>query len=116
MSGLDDILNNGHKGKLPEEMLQAYLEGKLGPEQQHEVEKWLAEEGMESDAVEGLKELPAREAKQLVDRLNYDLRHELGKKTRRHSAIKDNQWAWLAILIVLMLCVLGFVVIKMMGR
>lgn len=114
MSELDDILNNDNKGKLPEELLQAYLEGRLSPEQQREVETWLSEEGMESDAVEGLKELPARDTKQLVDRLNYNLHHELAKKKRRHSTIKDNQWAWLAILVVLMLCVLGFVVIKMM--
>ena len=114
MSGLDDILNNDHKGKLPDELLQAYLEGRLTPGQQHEVEAWLAEEGMESDAMEGLKALPAHETKQITDRLNYNLRHELSKKKRRHKAIADNQWAWLAIFIVLMLCVLGFVVIKMM--
>ncbi|MCD6062634.1 MAG: hypothetical protein K0R82_545 [Flavipsychrobacter sp.] len=116
MSGLDDILKNGDKGKLPEEMLQAYLEGRLSPEQQHEVEAWLAEEGMESDAVEGLKNLPPSETRHLVDRLNYDLRHELTKKKRRRKAITDNQWAWLAVLIVLMLCVLGFVVIKIVEK
>ena len=61
MSELDDILKNGNKGKLPEEMLMAYLEGRLNPEQQREVEAWLAAEGMESDGVDGLKELPAAE-------------------------------------------------------
>jgi hypothetical protein len=116
MSALDDILSNDYKGKLPEELLQAYLEGRLDPAQQHELEAWLAEEGMESDAVEGLKALPPQETKQLVDRLNYNLHHELGKKKRRRKAIADNQWAWVAILIVLMLCVLGFVVVKMVNK
>ena len=53
MSGLNDILNNG-KSMISQEQLIAYLEGRLSAEEQHDVELWLAEEGMESDALEGL--------------------------------------------------------------
>lgn len=112
MSELDDIWMNEHKGRLPEDMLMAYLEGRLTPEQQHEVEAWLAEEGMEGDAVEGLKELPAAETKQLVTRLNQNLHHQLAKKKRKHKPIINNQWAWLAVLIVLLLCILGYILIR----
>jgi anti-sigma factor RsiW len=111
MSELNDIWKNG-KGKLPEDKLMAYIEGKLSAEQQREVEAWLAEEGMESDAVEGLKELPASETKLLVNSLNFDLRHKLGKKKRKHGAIKENQWAWLAIILVVLLAVLAYVIIR----
>jgi anti-sigma factor RsiW len=116
MSIPDDILNNGDKGRLPEDMLMAYLEGRLSPGQQHEVEAWLAEEGMEGDAIEGLKELPAADTKHLVQHLNANLHHTLAKNKRKHRPIKDNQWAWLAVLIILLLVILGYVVINMMVK
>jgi ferric-dicitrate binding protein FerR (iron transport regulator) len=113
MAELNDIWNSG-KGKLPEDKLMAYLEGKLSPEEQHEVEAWLAEEGMESDAVEGLKELPASETCKTVNKLNYQLRSALGKKPRRTKAIAKNEWAWLAIILILLLCIAGYAVLHFM--
>ncbi len=111
MTELNDIWNSG-KGKLPEDKLMAYLQGKLSPEEQHEVEAWLAEEGMEADALEGLKELPVSETNQLVNKLNYQLRAELNKKPRRRSkAIAENKWAWLAVVIILLLCIVAYVVL-----
>ena len=113
MTELNSIWNSG-KGKLPEDKLMAYLQGKLPPEEQHEVEAWLAEEGMEADALEGLKELPASETSQLVNKLNYQLRAELNKKPRRRStAIAENKWTWLAIIIILLLCIAGYVVLHL---
>ena len=106
-----DIWKNG-EGRLPEDKLMAYLEGRLTPEEQHEVEAWLSAEGMEADALEGLKELPASETKQLVNYINRNLHNRLGKNKRRHKPIANNQWAWIAVLIVLLLCVLGYVVFK----
>lgn len=111
MAEANEIWNNG-KGRLPEDKLMAYLEGRLSPEEQHEVEAWLAEEGMESDAIEGLKTIPANESKLVVNKLNYQLRGSLKGKTRRHSSqIIANQWGWLAIIIILLLCMLGYAVL-----
>ncbi|RYE25217.1 MAG: hypothetical protein EOP51_04810 [Sphingobacteriales bacterium] len=116
MAELNDIWNSG-KGKLPEDKLMAYLEGKLTPEEQHAVEAWLAEEGMEADAVDGLKEIPVAETSQLVSKLNYQLRSELGKKPRRRSqAIAENKWAWLAVVIILLLCIAGYVILHLMVK
>lgn len=116
MAELNDIWNSG-KGKLPEDKLMAYLEGRLSAQEQHEVEAWLAEEGMEADAVEGLKELPATEANQLVHKLNHQLQAELSKKPRRRSkAIADNKWAWLAIIIVLVLAIAGYAILHLMMK
>ncbi|MBS1779760.1 MAG: hypothetical protein JST70_10585 [Bacteroidetes bacterium] len=113
MGELSNIWNDP-AGKLPEDKLLAYLEGRLSPDEQHEVEQWLAREGMESDAVEGLKALRADESKETVSRINYRLRQALGTKTkRRTSTIIENKWALLAVVIVLLLCIVGYIVINL---
>lgn len=109
MSELNNIWNSG-KGKLPDDKLMAYLEGELSAEEQHEVEQWLADEGMEADALEGLKALPASESKEMVIAINYQLRKKLNKKKRGRKQEVDNNWAWLAVLIVLLLCIAAYVV------
>ncbi|XZF14448.1 anti-sigma factor family protein [Chitinophagaceae bacterium MMS25-I14] len=111
MSDLRDIWQQGDE--LPQDKLMAYLEGRLSPEERHEVEAWLAGEGMESDAVEGLQELTAAETKDAVSRINHQLRKELtGRRPRRKRDV-NNTWSWVAILIILLLAILAFIVIKM---
>ncbi|RYD55823.1 MAG: zf-HC2 domain-containing protein [Sphingobacteriales bacterium] len=112
MSDLNDIWNSG-KGKLPEEKLQAYLEGKLSAEESREVELWLSEEGMESDAAEGLSELPPGDTNKIVGKLNADLNKTLAsKRKRRTKAIGENKWGWVAIIVILLLCILAYFVIN----
>lgn len=115
MSSYNDIFaNNGGKGKLPEDKLIAYLEGKLSPQEQHEVEQWLAEEGPESDAIEGLQQLETADTRTSVDRINYNLRRELlSKKPKRKTAIKTNNWAIIAVIIILLAAILAYVVIRL---
>jgi len=118
MSDQKDILSfeQGGRGKIPDEKLLAYLEGTLSPEEQYEVEEWLSEDGMESDAMEGLKELKPEEAKRAIGKINYELRKQLRTRTKRRSKpIKDNKWGWLAIVIVLMLAVVCYIAIRMMA-
>ncbi len=113
MADIRDIWKNGGAGKLPEDKLMAYLEGRLTRQEQHEVEAWLAAEGMEADALEGLKEIPLADTKQMVSSINRNLHTRINKDRRRHRPIADNKWAWLAILIVLLLCVLGYIILKL---
>ena len=115
MADIRDIWKDG-EGKLPEEKLMAYLEGRLTPKEQHEVEAWLAAEGMEADALEGLKALPTTETNQLVSNINQHLHTRLKKDKRRHKPMANNQWAWIAVIIVLLLCVLGYVVFKVAAK
>lgn len=112
MSEQKDIWSN-NKGRLPEDKLMAYLEGKLSPEEQHKVERWLAEEGMESDALEGLKDIEPEETKRIAHQLNHNLRTQMAGKKRRTRPIADNQWSWLAILIILILAVACYMVIRL---
>lgn len=112
MSEVNDIFHNG-KGKLNEEKLNAYLEGRLSVQEQHEVEQWLADEGMEADAIEGLKNIPVSETTSITQRINRNLQQELHKKSRRRSkAIKDNNWAWVAVIIILLLCIVAYLVMQ----
>jgi hypothetical protein len=117
MSELNDIFGENNKGRLPEDKLMAYLEGKLGPGEQREVEEWLAGEGMESDALEGLQELEPEETKKAVGKINYELRKELGARNKRRSkAIKDNKWSWLAILLILMLAIVCYIAVRVAAK
>lgn len=104
-------------GNVPEDKLMAYLEGRLSPDEQREIEAMLGEDGMESDALEGLHEISAQDARAAAGRINYKLQHELkAKKYRNKRQFADNKWAWMAVIIILLLCVMGYWVIKMQGN
>src|SRR5688500_4768929 len=115
MSGLHDIPGKG-KGKLSEEKLLAYLEGRLPAEEQHEVEQWLADEGMESDAVDGLKQLEPAESRHSVDKRNSQLRRQLKGRKPRRKPVQDNRWGLIAVVVILLLCIAGYLVLKMMVK
>ena len=115
MSGTENISPFDDHGKrpVPEDKLLAYLEGRLSPEEQREVELWLAEEGMESDALDGLNMVRPAETRHTIDRLNHRLRKELaGKKKRRRKPNTDHV-TWVAIGIVLLLAIACYVVVKL---
>ncbi len=113
MSGGSNIWNDNN-GRLPEDKLIAYLEGRLTAEEQHEVELWLAEEGMEADALEGLKNVPTNDTQQVVSRLNRDLHSKVAKNYRRRSRpIRDNKWAMVAVLLILLFAIVAYIIIKL---
>lgn len=111
MSGNGNILNGG-SGKLDEGKLMAYLEGRLTPGEQHEVELWLAEEGMESDALEGLKMAEAAKVKDTVNKMHHRLDQSLGQKKRKRRPMKTEQYTLVAIALILLLAIVAFFVIK----
>ncbi|PZF74952.1 zf-HC2 domain-containing protein [Taibaiella soli] len=114
MSGLQDIWQNNDPHGLSQEKLMAYLEGKLSDEERHEVEAWLANEGMEADALEGLMDIPAEETQESVNRLNFQLRQQLiQKRERRKRYIRETPWSWVAIGVILILAALAFWIIHL---
>ena len=116
MSDTNDILspNTEHDGRkgLPEEKLMAYLDGKLSPAEQHEVELWLADEGMESDALDGLSGIGADEMRHSVRKLNHGLRKSLSGKKRERRKPQAEQFTWIAILIILLVIIVAYLVIR----
>ena len=113
MSGLNDIWNNEQsKGKqLPEEQLLAYMEGRLSGPELREVEEWLSNEGMESDAIEGLQQMDATEAITLKKLLDKQLQQSLKLKRRKRRGMMESKWSWLSILVILLLAVAAYAVV-----
>ena len=109
---LFDTGSDGNK-KLSEDMLMAYLEGKLSPREQHDVEIWLAEEGMDSDAMEGLQALRPEETKQTVNKLKHELRKTIVSKKHKRRPLQTNYNGWIAIAVILLLAVVAYIVIRM---
>lgn len=114
MSDLNEIWKN-NKGSLPDEQLLAYLEGRLNAEQQRDVEKWLAEEGMETDALEGLKDISATEAQKSVTRINKNLDKRLNRGGKRKSSF-NNFWTYIAIILMLGIAVVAYYIMHMILR
>ncbi|MCD6010800.1 MAG: hypothetical protein K0Q79_662 [Flavipsychrobacter sp.] len=113
MSEQDNISPlGGGKKNLSDEKLMAYMAGKLSAAEQHEVEQWLAEEGMESDALEGLHGQDHDDTKHTINRLNHNLRQTLHNKKRKRRPANNNYTSWIAIVIILMLAVLAYLVIR----
>lgn len=103
--------NHPEKKPLPDRKIQDYLEGKLSPREQWEVELWLSEEGLESDAMEGLQQIKPEETKASVQRINHRLNQQIRQNSRKKRMFyKDHKWVAIAMLIILMLALLGYIV------
>ena len=103
---------NGGKSKLTEDKLMAYLSGKLSAAEQHEIELWLSDDGMESDALEGLSTLRSEETEHTVNKLKHELRKKITGKKRRRRPLRTDHLTWVAIAIILLLAVVAYIVIR----
>lgn len=107
----------GNEGRLSEEELTAYLEGRLSPEARREVERWLSEEGLESDAIEGLQHLPSDETRKSVATLNHYLHKQLsGSQKKKRRPVQVSQWLVIAVILVLLLVLLGYAVLHIAAQ
>lgn len=104
---------DNNKPPLSEDQLMAYLEGRLPAAKQHEVEQWLASDGMESDAIEGLHGLDAGATKQTVSRLNHNLRKTLVGKKKTRRKMNTDHFIWFATGLILLLIIVAYIVIRM---
>ena len=110
MSEQNPIFHQRPSG-VSEEQLLRYLEGQLSDDEARAVEAALAEEGMESDAADGLRDMDAAEVKRLSARINHDLHRKIrsGKRVRRRQT--DSRWAWVAVLVILLAVALGYAMV-----
>ena len=100
-----------------DERLMKYLEGKLSGEELHEFEKQMAESDLLNDAVEGLESI--KQSKNIdvyVNDLNKHLQQYTSSKKKRRlkNRLELNDWTLLSIFLIIALCVVGYVVVKMM--
>ncbi|HYE53187.1 MAG TPA: hypothetical protein VD996_00035 [Chitinophagaceae bacterium] len=108
-----NILSNSNKD-IDNQKLMDYLSGKLSEQEQHELEKQMADSDLVNDAVEGLKSISSQQNIQsYVDQLNKDLHQQLKqRRTRRtRKKLKDEPYIYIAIVLVLALVVIAYFVI-----
>lgn len=118
MDELKNILDNPEGNKLPEDdKLMQYLNGELSPEEQHEVERMMADSEFMNDAIEGLQQMPsATVLNQYVNELNTKLQKqvEAKKQKKEKRKIQHLGGSITAVIILLLLCLLAYVVIRML--
>ena len=109
-----NILANSNKD-IDNQKLMDYLSGKLSGEEKHEIEKIITDSPLINDAVEGLEQFKnKKDLSAFVEQLNADLHKQLLKKAQRKQKrkLRDPVWLYLAIALILLLVVIGFIVIK----
>ncbi|HEY4108270.1 hypothetical protein [Puia sp.] len=109
-----NILANSNKD-IDNQQLMDYLSGKLTGEELHEVERALAESEFLDDAVEGLQQIGNKKNMQAyVDELNAAMQKTLEKKKQRRlkRRLKEDPWGLLAVILVIALCILGYIVVR----
>jgi hypothetical protein len=112
MADIENILNN--EGELNEAILLKYLEGKLSREEAYAVEKHMAASDFVNDAVEGLGNFKSKKSIAIiVDELNNNLQQQTSKpkKRREKRKMKGLDGILISVIIVLMLCMLGYAVL-----
>src|SRR5690348_7004276 len=111
-SELKDILSQVSPD-IDSETLLLYLQGKLSPEKQHELEKQILDNEFAADAIDGLQEF--KDKKKLavvVEQLNRDLKKKTARrKARRMKAIQIESWLLLALAIILVLIVICYFIL-----
>lgn len=109
MSEWKDIWDHEAEG-LTDDLLQAYLNGTLSKEEERRVELMISQEGMESDAMDGLKQMDRKETHASVHRLHKNLSSLTQKKKHRTRKLPNQTWLWLSVLCVLLLVLMAFAV------
>jgi len=108
-----NILSNSNKD-INDQKLMDYVSGKLNESEKHEVERWMAENAFEEEAVEGLQEMGDQVKIEMeVGKLNKELKSMLNKKKQRKERRKlfDNKWALVTLVVLLALITLGWWII-----
>lgn len=109
-----NILANSNKD-IDNQLLMDYLSGKLSGEALHELERSMADSEFLNDAVEGLQQVGNRKDMQAyVDQLNASMQKTLEKKKQRRlkRRLREDPWGLLAVILVIVLCVIGYIVIR----
>lgn len=102
----DDALND--------EQLMQYLQGTLSDDDLHAIEKQMADSDFMNDAVEGLQNFKSnKNIEQYVDQLNQQLQKQTATKKKRKEKrkLKSQDWVAVSVIIVLLLCMIGYVVV-----
>jgi hypothetical protein len=109
-----NILTNSNKD-IDNQKLMDYVSGKLSGMEKHEIEKSIIDSEFLNDAVEGLGNIQDKQKLQeYIEHLNKGLQNHLEKKKMRREKrrIKEYPWIYFTIALILLLCVIGYFVIR----
>ena len=109
---LRDILSH-LSTDVDQETLLLYLQGRLTPDKQHELEKQLLDNDFAADALEGLQQFEDKKGlAQVAAKLNQDLKKKTAKKTKRKMAvIQAEPWLIVTLFIILLLIILCYLIL-----
>ncbi len=110
---LDILQKSGH---ISEQKLMDYLQGKLSPEESHDVEKLMIDSGFINDAVEGLSEMKDKQKiATILQELNGQLTKKIHPKSRKNSLFIPDQLtlAVATTVTVLLLIIIAYVIYRM---
>jgi hypothetical protein len=113
---LKDILSNLNK-EIEQDKLLDYLNKNLSAAEAHDIEKQMADDPFVNDAVEGLSNINKTNINAYTEQLNYNLQKQIKKKAARKEKrkLKNEGWIYYAIILLLLLCIIGYLVIKRMN-
>lgn len=112
MSKLSNILN--HDEELSSEELLRYLQGEATEEERFAIEKQMVDSSFVNEAMEGLQDFrDPEQVKNYVAQLNIQLQKHTHKKITRKNKrkLKEQNWLTIAVLVILLLCVTGYLLI-----
>src|SRR5271154_4863796 len=90
-----DILSNNNDG-ISNQKLIDYLNGTLPDKEKHEVEKWMSDNDMVNDAMEGLQRVKNKKNLQAyVEQLNKNLQNQLQQKKQHQQKRQFKQSPWI---------------------
>lgn len=116
---MEDLINIWNADdELNDDELLNYVQGKSTEEEEHAVEKKMADSSFLNDAVEGLQQFSSTErANNYVHQLNEQLHNKLTEKNRsRHKTSINLSWQIIAVVTIIVLCVLAYVIIEMLKK
>ncbi len=117
MSNINNILSDGEDGFSDDDYLH-YIKEDLSPEEAYHIEKEMMEDGFVNDAIEGLSSIKNKEAigasvENLNRKLNKIVQTRIDKKRKRK--LPSNQWAIIAVGIILVLVIITYYIIHLNG-
>jgi hypothetical protein len=116
---MEDVNNSwSAEDELNEDELVNYLKGNLSAEDAHEIEKQMADSSFVKDGVEGLQQFSSTEKiNSYVQNINTNLQQKLAVKRRKtKKGIQNLSWEFIAVIVVILLCLLGYAIIGMMHK
>jgi CHASE3 domain sensor protein len=113
MSKIQNILHTNEQ--LSDEQLLQYLQDAVNDDERHVIEKQMIDSNFMDDAVEGLQQFKnKKDINQYVTDLNTQLQKHTANKKKRNAKrkLKLHDWILYAVVIVILLCMLGYFVLK----